>query len=219
MHTYEEMEHEFLKQKAYEDVMNVISIYCFEHNMTLQMRYFNKWSRREDIRHEMPWGNTTGHENLEYNNPWADKIRHPYDARTMGGGVLFVHFTTTPMIEIADDLQTARCVFLSPGIEASAAATRDAGCWAWSRYAFEMIYEEGEWRVWRERVYPVFRSDYYEDFAKVHEEDLTKTPMGDRFEDFAKFFAYTPDVIMPRNEPDPTEPYDTWAPGWNFGTN
>ena len=216
MMTYDEMYHEYKKLQAADEIRNLVSNYCFEHNCALQMRYFRQWSKREDIRHEMPWGNTTGHKNLEYNNPWHDVVRHPDDAENMKGGAMFIHSTTTPVIEVADDLQTARAVFLSPGFEGVAA--KRAGTWAYSKYAYEFIYEDGAWKVWRCRIFPVFRNDYFDDFGKVAEEDMTKVHRTG-MEDFHAFFRYGPDVIMPRDEPNPPQPYDTWAPGWNFGTD
>ena len=120
------------------------------------------------------------------------------------------------MIEVADDLLSARAVFLSPGFEGVAA--KKGGTWAYSKYAYEFLYEDGQWRVWKCRIFPVFRNDYFDDFGKVAEEDMTKMAhVG--MEDFHAFFRYGPDVIMPRNEPDPPRPYDAWAPGWNFGTD
>lgn len=217
MMTYEEMYHEYQKLQAADEIRNLVSNYCFEHNCALQMRYFRNWSEREDIRHEMPWGNTTGHKNLEYNNPWHDVIRHPDDAENMKGGAMFIHTTTTPVIEVAEDLETARVVFLSPGFEGIAA--KKMGTWAYSKYAYEFRREHGAWKIWKCRIFPVFRNDYFDDFGQVAEADMTKQPMRAGMEDFNSFFRYGPDVIMPRNEPDPPKPYDTWTPGWNFGTN
>jgi hypothetical protein len=214
MMTYGEMYHEYKKMEAEDEIRNLISDYCFEHNMGVPMRYFHHWSKREDIRHEMPWGNTTGHAHLEYNNRWGDCIRHPDDNTNMCGGALFFHATTTPVIEVADDLETARCVFLSPGFEGI--ARKKEGSWAYSKYAFEMIYEDGHWAVWKARIYPVFRNDFHEDFGKVAEEDLTRDG-GERFDDFHAFFRYGPDVVMPADEPEPPQPYDTWMSNWVFG--
>ena len=59
---------------------------------------------------------------------------------------------------------------------------------------------------------------YHDDFGAVAEEDMTKKKRVG-MEDFHEFFRYGPDVIMPRNEPDSPRPYDTWEPGWNFGTD
>jgi hypothetical protein len=214
--SYDEMYHSYQKRKAESEIRNLISNYCFEHNCGLQMRYFHQWSKREDIRHEMPWGNTTGHANLEYNNPWSDVIRHPDDSMIMRGGALFIHMTTTPVIEVADDLQTARCVFLSPGFE-GIARDRD-GTWAYSKYAFEMLFEDGHWTVWHARIYPVFRNEFEADFGKVAEEDLTAGG-GERFDDFHNFFRYGPNVIVPADEPEPPLPYHSWAPDWVFKTD
>lgn len=215
--TYEEIYHEYRRMKAVSEIRGMLASYCFEHNCAVPMRYHSHWSKREDIRHEMPWGNTTGHENLEYNTPWHDKIRHPDDFVGFDQhGELFLHMLTTPVIEVADDLQTARAVFLSPGFEGRAG--EKMGTWAWSKYAYELLYEEGEWRVWHCRIFPVFRNDFRDDFGSCAEDDLCQTE-DERFADFNAFFSYGPEVVMPRCEPEPPVPYSTWEPGWNFGSS
>jgi hypothetical protein len=212
MMTFEEMNHAADIMQARDEIRNLVSNYCFEHNCALNMRFFANWSKRDDIRHEMPWGNTTGAENLEYNRPDGDVIRHPFDAAVMGKGALFIHFTDTPVIEVADDLQTAKAVFLSPGIEVAGA---QGGVWAYSKYGFEFIKEDGKWKVWHMRIFPIFRNGYFDSFAEVAEDDLTKTHAESRFDSANKFFAYSPREVIPGNEPEPPLPYDTYRPNVN----
>ena len=50
MMTYEEMYHAYQKLEAADQIRNLVSNYCFEHNCALQMRYYRNWSKREDIR-------------------------------------------------------------------------------------------------------------------------------------------------------------------------
>jgi hypothetical protein len=210
--TLEEMNHIADIMQSRDEIQNLIANYCFEHSCNIPMRFVANWADREDIRHEMPWGNTTGLETLEYNNPDGDTILHPFDASTMGKGALFIHFTDTPIIEIADDMKTAKAVFMSPGVEV---AGERMGVWAYSKYGFEFVRENGKWKVWHMRVFPVFRNGYSDSFAEVAEEDLTKTHAQERFDSTNLFFSYTPQVIMPRNEPEPPLPYKTYKPGVN----
>jgi len=207
-----EMNHAADIMQAKQEIRNMLSNYCFEHNCGLNMRFVKKWAKRDDIRHEMPWGNTTGLETLEYNRPDGDVIRHPFDAATMGGGALFIHFMDTPVIEVAGDLQTAKAVFLSPGIEAFGDR---GGVWAYSKYGFELIREDGEWKVWHMRIFPIFRNGYFDSFAEVAEDDLTKTHGESRFDSANKFFAYGPREVIPAKEPEPPLPYETYEPGVN----
>jgi hypothetical protein len=210
--TFEEMNHVADIMQARDEIRNLVANYCFEHSCNIPMRYFNKWANRNDIRHEMPWGNTTGAAKLEYNNPDGDVIQYPFDAATMGKGALFIHLADTPIIEVADDLQTAKAVFMSPGIEI---AGEHMSVWAYSKYGFEFIRENGEWKVWHMRVFPVFRNGYFDSFAEVTEEDLTVTDTQDRFDSSNKFFAYSPREVMPAYEPEPPLTYDTYVPNVN----
>lgn len=67
------------------------------------------FAMREDSRAEMHHGVYDGAEGIKrcYDNYHADCISGP--------GIMAVHTLTTPVIEIAEDLKTAKAVWVSPG--------------------------------------------------------------------------------------------------------
>ena len=71
-----------------------------------------------------------------------------------------MHTHTTGVIEVAGDLKTARGCWLSPGEETFAENGEAAATWAWSKIGADFIQEDGVWKIWRMRVYPVFQAPY-----------------------------------------------------------
>lgn len=62
------------------------------------------------------------------------------------------HTTTSGIVEIADDRQTAKGVWYTPGI-----IGRYQGLQAlWERYGIDFIMENGEWKIWHLHVYTDF---------------------------------------------------------------
>ena len=158
------------------------------------------------------WGYYVGLENIR---------KYYVDGNPFGGaGTDVCHPFTTYKIIIADDNKTAQATWYSIGYEINPALSKDVDCyWDDQRCGADLVYEDGQWKIWHSRIFPVFRNDYFKDFAKAPEADLTATKFRDGLEDFHAFFRYTPDCVMPRSEPEIPLPYDTWEPGWNFGVD
>jgi hypothetical protein len=71
-------------------------------------------------------------------------------------GEVAMHSLSTDIIEVADDGQTARGFFLTPGVIASA-LTPDMtyrGFSLWERYGSDFVCEGGEWKYLHEQVCP-----------------------------------------------------------------
>lgn len=68
---------------------------------------------------------------------------------------------TTPMIEIADDLLTAKCLWWMPG---AGAIPRDAGdpmaIWAWGQLAVDFACVDGVWKIWHLHYFRFIKCDY-----------------------------------------------------------
>jgi len=84
-----------------------------------------------DVRVEMNWGVYDGIEGVKrcYSKFHAEQI--------VGAGVMAVHALTTPVIEVAGDLKTAKAVWISPGHITGGPFTPDGvirAHWAWMRY-------------------------------------------------------------------------------------
>ena len=57
---------------------------------------------------------------------------------------------TTPIIEIADDLKTAKCVWWMPGAGAILQENKEPmAIWAWGELAVTFICEDEAWKIWK----------------------------------------------------------------------
>lgn len=59
------------------------------------------------------------------------------------------HTTTTGLVEIAGDRQTAKGVWYTPGAIGGASGLTGL----WERYAIDFVMENGEWKIWHLHVY------------------------------------------------------------------
>ena len=121
------------------------------------------------------------------------------------------HDLTTEVIEVADDLKTAKGCWMSPGCE----TRRDprtgklTSFWVWVKYAVDFIEEDGEWKFWHFTIFSDFCCDYHTAWVDM---DIT-TPATDemlkRDEKIEKSYVYTRETI-PVYWPVPPKAYSTY---------
>jgi len=60
-----------------------------------------------------------------------------------------MHFTVSPVIEVAEDGQSAKGLWYTPGFIYSTLNPQQAreGTWIWERYGVDFIYEDGRWVI------------------------------------------------------------------------
>lgn len=71
-------------------------------------------------------------------------------------GFFILHMTMDPYIEIADDGQSERSHWLSPG----ASNSPTASSWIWGPYYIDYVKENGQWRILHSNLSPIFRNPY-----------------------------------------------------------
>ena len=79
-------------------------------------------------------------------------------------GAFTMHFTTNPVIEIAEDGQKARSVCPSPGC-ATDPQHKDA-LWIWGTFIDDYIKEDGHWKILHHAFVPFFRTPYDKGWTK-----------------------------------------------------
>jgi len=106
---------------------------------------------------EMMWGVYEGREGIKRCYEGWHK-----DSDGEGKGIMHVHALSTPVIEIADDLKTAKAVWLSPGHETGPNPNtgKPEAYWAWMKYGVDFIREGREWKIWHLHVYGIFFTPY-----------------------------------------------------------
>ena len=75
-------------------------------------------------------------------------------------GMSFMHTLTTPVIEVAEDGQTAKGAWISPGHITMPSFEKLQAYWHWDRYGVDFLKEDGKWKIWHFFVGREFTSPY-----------------------------------------------------------
>lgn len=145
------LEQRVFRNEAYREIQNVMGKYVFFRMYDMLEETTALFSRREDTSIEMPWGVYIGSDAADrcfvadHNAPPEEHL-----------GSMTIHDVCTPVIEIAADCQTARAVWISPGLATAHGPEGKKGLWAWLRYGCDFILEDGVWRIWHMRKCGLF---------------------------------------------------------------
>ncbi len=122
-------------------------------------------------------------------------------------GRMVIRDFCTPIVEVAADGKTAKCLWTVPGLEAHPDGAGNAqGYWSWCKIAMDFRLEDGTWRIWHYGQYMYFASEYEQDwsaapsfiFAPRNNSSDSPSPVQ---------YSYTPTAIYPDSEPEPPLPY------------
>lgn len=75
-------------------------------------------------------------------------------------GLSYLHTLTTPVIEVAEDGDTAKGVWISPGFTTMPTTQKLQAYWHWDRYGVDFIREDGKWKIWHFFVGREFTAPY-----------------------------------------------------------
>ena len=136
-------------------------------------------------------------------------------------GELHLHTVTTPVIEIADDLQTVTATAISPGVETGwmsptgVRADKPEAFWLWVKYQFDFVKEDGEWKIWHYKIFNLFISDYYKSWVDMPSGGNKRPPMAEdkaptRYAPGASPWTYSVDRPV-FNVPAPPVPHATYS--------
>lgn len=172
-------EQRLARVEAYNAVSNVMGRYTYLHTAGRHTESESLFAlNTQGVRVEMMWGVYEG----------ANSIHRLYSGmhvKTEGvndrKGQMHIHTLTTPVIEVAGDLKTARAVWVSPGVETGFFGTDEITAnWGWAKYAADFIQENGEWKIWHLHVYGLFLSPYNKSWVEqVNDHDMP--PLPDEF--------------------------------------
>lgn len=146
-------------------------------------------------------------------------------------GAFFMHCVTTPYIEVAKDGQTARGIFMSPGLETYYEdhshvppecyvpdKAKMRAYWCWGKYSADFIKRNGEWKIWHLKWWRDLRCDYYKSWVDDKGTVSQKASYQNRKDNAADMPFHKPMKFhQPYNEaerkvplPSRPKPYDTW---------
>lgn len=217
--------------KALQECRNIMARYCFYHTAFRHREYVeNCWAKRDDCTLMMPWGAYAGIEGVKrcYFIDHGDRS----DPKTYESlkGAMFMHCLDTECLVVSDDGQTARGVWITPGHETFVDNGEAHGNWCWGKYCTDFIKENGQWKIWHMRLYPLFNTPYEECWTKQPVFDA-KQFIGDEGTPPAEnevrmhpdmpvdMWSWSIDSVYPADQPEPPLPYRTFsdvAPGYGI---
>ena len=161
---------------ASQAVENIKTLHAYLHAASHSFEEWDQlWSRSDDITWAHGFGRMVGWDEVWYGSVLkydADVIdlycrlleMYPEvngkDPRACGLGGL--HTLASGVVEVAEDGQSARTFYLTPGSMASthSPSGRRAGNMLWERYGSDFIYQNGKWLYFHEHVCPDFGFSY-----------------------------------------------------------
>mgnify|MGYP004630445187 CR=1 FL=1 len=196
---------------------NIMSRYVNYHAAFRHKEYVEFWAKRDDDILEMPWGKYYGFEGVKSCYLDHHKDRNDVEDESQIAGAYFIHHLDTPVIEVAADGKTARGAWWSPGHETFPrhdGLPGQAAIWAWSKYGADFIKEEDGWKIWRMRIYPMFKTPVGTSWTECTE---FSGPMN--LDEFPKTdgpctdtpWYMGPNMPYPADQPDPPVPYGSYS--------
>jgi hypothetical protein len=124
-------------------------------------------------------------------------------------GFFILHMAVDPYIEIADDGQSARSHWLSPG----ASNSPSASSWIWGPYYVDYVKENGAWKILHSNLAPLFRNPYQYSWGEAPHHGSVNVSGMLGLEPDAPSTLYRPfnevkaETNIFRNHPDLPKPY------------
>jgi hypothetical protein len=197
--------------EAVHQVHNLMGRYAFYHAANLHSRLLELHAlETPGLRVELPFGIYEGRPGVErlYLGVFGPLDREP-------AGRMHVHTMTTPVVEVAQDGETAKGVWMSPGH----ATDKYGGAhfqarWRWVKYGCDFAREHGRWKIWHLRIYGIFATPFDQSWVEASRETRPEGPPPMPAEVAPDrpphpFWQYSPGAVLP-NEPAPPEPYLTF---------
>ena len=213
--TMEEMQRLLERQQSRTDIMNLMGRYQYYHTGGQMSRIgrelFAWWL--PDARCEYgPLGVFGAKKSLEFFDAMTELFTggtgacHP--------GLLEIHQITTPVLEVAEDNQTAKGMWMSTGailmLHDEGAEEGRSFTWDSGKYAVDFIQEDGQWKFWHMRLYPLFRAEYGKSWVDTKQPEDPEEFRAGKAEPGPKPWVYAPDKLYPANEPPIPQPYATF---------
>ena len=209
----EELTRKLERLEAAQACRNLMGLYSYYHCAFRNKEYIELWAKRDDDLLVMPWGEYKGFEGIKacYLEDHGDRSDPEVYARHRGS--VMIHEMDTEVLEVAADGRTAKGAWLTPGSETYVDRAGDGKChaeWCWGKYAVDFIQEDGQWKFWHMRLYPLFRAEYGKSWVDTKPPEDPEEFRAGKAEPGPKPWVYAPDKLYPANEPPIPQPYATF---------
>lgn len=151
-------------------------------------------------------------EKRAYTNDCAMQVHHEILQRFAieelhGVGTFLVDTFTTPIIELAEDMATAKGWFCGSAITTDIVDGMPQARWTWKKYGVDFILEDGEYRIWHLKM----RTEFSIKPGANWVEGSDELPCGALPSDTScKYDFYSP-TRLPENDPPIPVPYRTFS--------
>jgi hypothetical protein len=165
------------------EIENLFNRYMYFHNAFQDERIIPLW-----VRPGTP-GIRARYTNAGQYTDYDSVIRY-HEGRPKPVGKLILHYTTTPVIEVAEDGETAKGVWIMAGCESGLTdpeVAKDSPAymyspgevqgqkvwahWVWCKYALDLLRQDGEWKIWKFRCYELARAPFEENWISFAEKN------------------------------------------------
>jgi len=211
---------------AIQEIQNLMGRYIWMHEVQKDPEFIDTMFAKNNP--DVSW--EVAHMGLYRGREAVKEILDKHGPRggTIAPGTLFIHTLTTPVIEIAEDGQTAKGVWKSPGAETSTdpKTGKLMGMWAWTKYACDFIKEDGQWKILHYHVYRIFMTPADMNYTDEYESKVLGKAIAGAFSGGAQASSnkqpttydnpftttYVPELV-----PAPPVPYKTFSETYSYG--
>lgn len=205
-------------------------------NVWSRYQYLHTAFRDEEIIRDL-WvkpgtaGISAQYTNTGIYNTW-DSVMEYHRNRPTPAGKLLVHFITTPLVEVAEDGETAKGMWIVAGVESglsdpevaarAPASFFEAGLvngkkawthWVQIRYGLDFLKQDGEWRIWHFRCVEISRAPFSKNWIAFAAEMEANQATARFHNDLAYFGDDGRPVFMPPVDGPPK------SVGYGYRTN
>ena len=164
------------------EIENLFNRYMYLHNAFQDEQIIPLWVKPGTA------GIRARYSNAGQYTTYESVIRYHRD-RPQPVGKLILHYTTTPVVEVAQDGQTAKGVWIMAGSESGLTDPEIAkefpdmyspeevqgkkvwAHWVWCKYGVDFLRQDGEWKIWKFRSYELARAPFEENWISFGEKN------------------------------------------------
>lgn len=140
------------------------------------------------------------------------------DELRYGTNTISLQTLSTPCIEIAEDMQTAKGLWTVSAQITTVGESGPVGLWAYGKLAADLVRENAQWKIWHLAVYTDFVTPAGEAFAPELGEKLYPAGLGidEVPTEPAELYQSYSGRRVPRNAPSVPEPYRTYMETFSY---
>jgi len=201
------------------EIENLFNRYMYYHNAFQDEQIIPLWVRKGTP------GIRAQYTNAGIYTTYESVIRY-HQGRPNPVGKLILHYTTTPVIEVAGDGETAKGVWVMAGCESGLSTKEEAkkmpdfmfspqevqgkkvwAHWVWCKYAVHFKKQDGEWKIWKFRCFELSRAPFEENWISFAEKNTLAFDL-----DLMYFGDDGKPVFMPPADEKVKHPYTPYRP-------